>query len=74
LDISPASGNKYVPAGLAAAPAAMAEIEEEDPRSAVVAQASFWWCGGALSVERDGIGVHMIRCVQRQRWLAAEPC
>ena len=36
--ISPASGNKYVPAGLAAA---MAKAEVEDPRSAVVAQASF---------------------------------
>ena len=74
MDISPASGNKYVPAGLAAAPAAMAEIEEEDPRSAVVAQASFWWHGGALMVERGGIGIRVIRCVPRQRRLAAEPC
>ena len=46
--------------------------EAEDPRSAVVAQASFWWRGGALSVERGGIGVRMIRCVPRQRRLAAE--
>ena len=50
-------------AGLAAAPAAMAEIEEEDPRSAVVAQASFWWHGRALLVERGGIGICVIRCV-----------
>jgi hypothetical protein len=57
-----------VPAGLAAAAA-----EAEDPRSAVVAQASFWWRGGALPVERGGIGVRVIRCVPRQKRLAAEP-
>ena len=36
LDISPASGNKSVPIGLAAI---------EDPPCAVVAQASFWRLG-----------------------------
>ena len=41
--------------------------------SAEVAQASFWWRGGALLLERGGIGVHVIRCVSLQRWLAAEP-
>jgi hypothetical protein len=55
-------------AGLAAA------VEAEDPSSAVVAQASFWLHGGALLVERGGIGIRVIRCVLRQRWLAAEPC
>ena len=69
--ISPASGNKYVPAGLVVA---AAEAEAEDPRSAMVAQASFWWHGGALLVEHGGIGVRMIRCVSRQRRLAAKPC
>ena len=43
-------------------------------RSATVAQASFWWCGGALPVERGGISICVIRCVPRQRHLAAEPC
>jgi hypothetical protein len=62
--ISPASGNKSVPAGLVAA--------AEDPRSVVVAQASFWWRGGALLVEHGGIGIRMIMCVPRQRRLAAE--
>jgi hypothetical protein len=57
-----------VPAGLAAAAA-----EAEDPQSAVVAQASFWWRGRALPVERGGIGVRVIRCVPRQKRLAAEP-
>ena len=71
MDISPASGNKSVPAGLAMAAAA---AEAEDPRSAVVAQTSFWWRGGALPMERGGIGVRVIRCVPRQRRLAAEPC
>jgi hypothetical protein len=46
----------------------------EDPRSAMVAQASFWWHGGALLVEHGSIGVRMIRCVPRQRRLVAEPC
>ena len=55
--------------GLAAAAA-----EAEDPRSVVVAQASFWWRGGALQVEHGGIGVRVIRCVPWQRWLAVEPC
>ena len=55
--ISPASGNKSVPAGFAAV------AEAEDPRSAVVAQASFWWHGWALPVEHGGIGVRVIRCV-----------
>ena len=66
--ISPTSGNKSMPAGLAAA------TEAEDPWSAVVAQASFWWRGGALPVERGGIRVCMSRCVPRQRRLATEPC
>ena len=57
-------------AGLAAAE----EAEAEDPRSAVVAQASFWWHGGALPVECGGIGIHVIRCVPRWRWLVAELC
>ena len=57
--ISHASGNKSVPARLVAA------AEAEDPRSAVVAQASFWWRGGALPVERGSIGVRVIRCVPR---------
>ena len=46
-------------AGLAAAE----EAEAEDPRSAVVAQASFWWHGEALSMEHGGIGIFMIKCV-----------
>ena len=69
MDISPASGNKSMPARLV-----VAAVKAEDPRSAVVAQASFWWRGGALLVEHGGIGVHVIRCVPRQRRLAAEPC
>jgi len=72
LDISLASGNKYVPAGLAMV--AVAEAEAEDPQSTMVAQVSFWWHGGALPVKRGGIGVRVIRCVPRQRRLAAEPC
>ena len=56
-----------MPAGLEAA------VEAEDPRSAVVAQTSFWWRGGALLVECGGIGVRVIRCVPWQRRLAAEP-
>jgi hypothetical protein len=67
LDISPASGNKFVPTGLSA-------VEAEDPRSAMGAQASFWWSGGPLPVERGGIGIRVIRCVPLQRRLAAEPC
>ena len=50
-----------MPAGLVAVEEEEAEVE--DPRSTVVAQASFWWCGGALSVEHGGIGVCVIRCV-----------
>jgi hypothetical protein len=42
LDISPASGNKSVPIGLAAA-------ATEDPQCAVVAQASFSRLGGGSS-------------------------
>ena len=42
---------------------AVAAVEAEEPWSAMVAQASFWWCGRALLVEHDGIGVHVIRCV-----------
>ena len=64
----PTSGNKSVPAGLAAA------VEAEDLRSAVVVQASFWWHGGALPVKRGGIGVRVIRCVPRQRRLVVESC
>ena len=71
MDISPASGNKSVHARLAAA---AEEVEAEDPRSTVVAQVSFWWHGRALLVECGGISVHVIRCVPRQRRLAAEPC
>ena len=58
-----------MPAGLATTVA-----EAEDPRSTVVAQASFLWRGGALMVERGGISVRVIRCVPRQRRLAAKPC
>jgi hypothetical protein len=54
--------------------ATTAAAEAEDPRFAVVAQASFWWHGRALSVERGGIGIRVIRCVLRQRQLLAEPC
>ena len=54
--------------------ATVAAAEVEDPWSAVVAGASFWWHGGALPVERGGISVCVIRCVPWQRWLAAEPC
>ena len=46
-----------MPIGLAVAEKA------EDPWSTVVAQASFWWRGRALPVERGGIGVRVIRCV-----------
>ena len=41
------------------------EMEAEDPRSTMVAQTSFWCRGGALLVERGGIGVGVIRCVPR---------
>ena len=68
MDISPVSGNKSMPAGLAEA------VEAKDPWFAMVAQVSFWWHGGALLVEHGGIGVHMIRCVPRWRWLVVEPC
>jgi hypothetical protein len=57
LDIVPASGNKSMPARLAAV------VEVEDPRSTLLAQVSFWWHGGALPVEHSGIGIRMIRCV-----------
>ena len=50
-----------MPIGLAEA----ATVEAEDPWSTVVAQEAFWWHGGALLVERGGIGVRMIRCVLR---------
>jgi hypothetical protein len=43
LDVSPASGNKSVLVGLAV----VAVVE--DPRCAVVAQASFWRLGGGSS-------------------------
>jgi hypothetical protein len=66
--ISPTSGNKSVLAGLVAG---AVEAEVEDPRSATVAQASFWWRGGALPVERGGISVRVIRCVPRQRRLCS---
>ena len=46
LDVSPASGNKFVPVGLAAAAVAAAT---EDPHCAIVAQASFWRLGGESS-------------------------
>ena len=71
MDISAASGNKSVSTGLAAA---AVEVEAEDPWSVVVAQASFWWHGRARPVEHGGIGIRVIRCVPRQRRLAAEPC
>ena len=67
--ISPASGNKFVPAGLAAT-----AVKAEDPRSLVLAQASFWWHGRTVPVECGDIGVYMIRCVPRQRRLEAKPC
>jgi hypothetical protein len=63
--ISLASRNKSMPAGLA-----VAAMEAEDPQSAVVAQASFWWRGGALPVERGGIGIRVIRCVLRLKRLS----
>jgi hypothetical protein len=47
-----------VPARLAMA---AAKAEGEDPRSTVVAQASFLRHGRALSVERGGIGDRVIR-------------
>ena len=53
-----------MPAGLEAA------VEAEDPRSAVVAQTSFWWRGGALLVERGGIGIRVIRVCD----VAEVPC
>ena len=46
----------------------------EDLLSAVVAQASFWWRGRAHPVEHGSIGIHVIRCVPRQRRLEAKPC
>ena len=54
--------------------AAEAEAEAKDLRSAVVAQASFWWRGRALLVEHGGIGVRVIRCVPQQRRLTAKTC
>ena len=45
LDISPASGNKFVPVGLATAAAAVTK----DPQCAVVAQESFWRLGSGSS-------------------------
>ena len=59
MDISSASGNKSMPAGLVAA------VEAEEPWSAMVAQASFWWCGRALLVEHDSISVRVIMSVPR---------
>ena len=59
---------------LAGLVAVVMEAEAGDPWSVVVAQVSFWWNGGALLVEHGGIGVRMIRCVSRQRRLAAKPC
>ena len=44
ISLSPASGNKSVPIGLATAAAAT-----EDPQCVVVAQASFWRLGGGSS-------------------------
>ena len=61
--ISPISRNKSVFVGLTV----VVEAEVEDPRYAVVAQASFWWRGRALPVERGGIIIRVIRCVPRQR-------
>ena len=58
MDISPASGNKFMPVGLATL-----EEEAEDPWSAMVAQVSFWWRGMALLVEHGSIGIRVIRCV-----------
>ena len=55
-------------------PTRLAAVVEEDPRSAMVAQAFFWRCGGAFVLEHGGIGVRVIRCVPWQRRLAAEPC
>ena len=52
----------------------LAVTAAEDPQSVVVAQASFWWHGGALPVEHGGISILVIRCVLRQRQLAAKPC
>ena len=53
---------------------AAAEAKVEDPRSTVVAQASFWWHGESLSVEHGTIGIRVIRCVPQQRWPTAKPC
>ena len=57
--ISPTSGNKSMPAGLVV----VTMVEAEDPRSAMVTQASFWWHGRALPMERGVSGVRVIRCV-----------
>ena len=45
LDVSPASGNKFVPVGLAT----VVVVATEVPQCAVVAQASFWRLGGGSS-------------------------
>ena len=45
LDVSPTSGNKYVPIRLATAVA----VVMEDLQCAMVAQASFWRLGGGSS-------------------------
>jgi hypothetical protein len=61
LDISPASGNKFVPVGLAAAAAA-----REDPQCAVVVAQAFVWRLGDGSSQRGRIGIYFHR-VPRQR-------
>ena len=48
LDVSPASENKPMPVGPAAATAATV-VAMEDPQCVVVAQASFWMLGGGSS-------------------------
>jgi hypothetical protein len=60
--ISPTSGNKFGPVGLAATATTV-----EDPQCSMVAQVSFWWLGGgAFLVEHGGISIR-VGCVPRQR-------
>jgi hypothetical protein len=67
--VSPTSENKSVPTGLA-----VAAVEAEDPRFAVVAQASFLvaWRGSPGGAWRPWRPCD--QCVPWQRWLVAEPC
>ena len=63
ISLSPASGNKSVPIGFAAA-------ATEDPQCAVVAQASFWRLGGGLP---GGARRHWRPCQSRAAAEATDP-